>query len=485
MDFLETYGLELTVPNSSSASSAGRGGDNVTVSDSHATMTGIAEPDHIQPAVARLTRQYQALLLLSGFFMTFHVIGINSVFGIFQELYTSPETPILDAQRQDALVSLVGTIGSGLTWSGSIFVNPLVARVENLKAITLTGVVLMSLGLILASFSTKLYLTQALLYGVGSSMYYFPIMSITPIYFDRHRGFAMGVILAGSGIGGMVIAPTLQFLLTKYGAPWGLRILGIWNLATGIPVACVIRHRAGFGSRGRTRINMGLVKRGTFLYQASFSSRFAPFKLCRLTDHSRPQAAGNVIPTIYLTSYSVSVLDYSRSTGSLLLAVNSGVNSLSRIAMGILADNVGRQNTMIGSVFLSGLSVFALWYNAPRARYIAFIILYAVYAGGYNALLPTTITEIYGLENYSSVNGFVYFIRGMGAIFGAPLAGVILGTYKRNGDSPVVLGGINVLQIRFNNVAVYSGILLVAAGICVSYVRWSDARDKGRWRWKA
>ncbi|KAG5637794.1 hypothetical protein H0H81_003186 [Sphagnurus paluster] len=424
------------------------------------------------PAV-RPTRNYQTLLLLTGFFMTFHVIGINSVFGIFQELYTSPETIIVDSQGQDALVSLVGAIGSGLTWSGSIFVNPLMARVENLKIVTLSGVVIMSLGLLLASISTRLwhlYLTQALLYGVGSSMYYFPIMSITPIYFDKHRGFAMGLILAGSGIGGMVIAPVLNLLINKYGVHWALRILGIWNLAVGIPIACVIRHRPGFGTRGRTRMNIGLVKRGTFLYQASGAFL---------------QAAGNVVPTVYLTTYCVSVLNYSRSTGSLLLALNSGVNSLSRVAMGVLADRIGRQNTTIGSVFLSGLSVFALWYDAPRAKYIAFVVFYAIYAGGYNALLPTTITDIYGVENYASVNGFVYFIRGMGAVFGAPLAGVILGTYKRNGDTGTAFAGLSVLQSRFNSVSLYSGALLVAAGVCVTYVRWLDARDKGRWAWKA
>lgn len=102
-------------------------------------------------------------------------------------------------------------------------------------------------------------------------MYYFPIMSITPVYFDKHRGFAMGVILAGSGVGGLVIAPVLQILLDKYGVHWALRILGIWNLAIGIPVSCVVRHRPGYGIRGRTRMNMGLVKRGTFLYQVRTS----------------------------------------------------------------------------------------------------------------------------------------------------------------------------------------------------------------------
>ena len=35
----------------------------------------------------RPTRRYQVMLLLSGFFMTFHVIGINFIYGVFQVSY--------------------------------------------------------------------------------------------------------------------------------------------------------------------------------------------------------------------------------------------------------------------------------------------------------------------------------------------------------------------------------------------------------------
>lgn len=140
-------------------------------------------------------------------------------------------------------------------------------------------------------------------------------------------------------------------------------------------------------------------------------------------------------------------------------------------------------------MLLSSLSVFALWYDAARSRFIAFVVLYGIYAGGYNALLPTTITEIYGVENYSSVNGFIYFIRGLGSIFGAPLAGVILGSYKRAGDvgitDEMVAVEHGMLKKRYNDVVVYDGALLLCAGFCVAYVRWLDARDKGRWVWKA
>lgn len=128
--------------------------------------------------------------------------------------------------------------------------------------------------------------------------------------------------------------------------------------------------------------------------------------------------------------------------------------------------------------------MLALWYNANQSQFIAFIVFYGVYAGGYNALLPTTITEVYGVENYSSVNGFIYFIRGLGSMLGAPLAGVILGNFARGSSGSNEMGA-NILQKRYNEVVIYDGMLLMGAGMCVAYVRWLDARDKGKWKWKA
>ncbi|KAH7911622.1 major facilitator superfamily domain-containing protein [Hygrophoropsis aurantiaca] len=416
------------------------------------------------------TKTYQALLLVSGFLMIFHVIGINSVFGVFQEYYTSPESNIPGAIGQDALVSLAGTIGTGLTWAGSIFVNPWMEHVRDVRIITMLGVFVTSLGLIMASFNTQLwhlYLTQALLYGIGSSMYYFPIMALTPLYFDAHRGFAMGLILAGSGSGGLVLAPVLNTLISRYGVGWALRILGLWNLAIGIPVALVLKKRPGFGARRGTRLGMGLAKRGTFVWQS-----LGAFL----------QAAGNLVPMYYMTTYSSSVLGFSSSSASLVLALNNAVNSVSRVSMGVLADKVGRQNTMIMSVILSALSVLALWYDAPRTRFLAFTILYGVYAGGYNALLPTTITEVFGVGNYAAVNGVIYFVRGVGTLAGAPIAGIILGSHSRSVGNGFM--GMD-LQDKYKKVVLFDGALLVAASVCVAYVRWLDARDKGRWMWKA
>ncbi|KAJ7314497.1 major facilitator superfamily domain-containing protein, partial [Mycena albidolilacea] len=296
-------------------------------------------------------------------------------------------------------------------------------------------------------------------------LYYFPILTIAPTYFDRHRSFAMGCILSGSGIGRLVMAPVLQVLLDRCGFRRALCILALWNFVVRITVAYVIRRRSGFGTTPRTRLNMVLVSSPQYVVEVLRKA------LCRRVSFIRGPARPDHSLTDDLRDCC------SLSTGSLLLAINSGVNSISRIGTGVLADGVGRQNTMICSTILSALSVFALWYHVARERFIVSVIMYGIYAGGYNALLPTTITEIYGVENYARVNGSIYFIRRPGSLLGAPIAGLILGSYKREGSGQGVMR--EMLQERYNHVVVYSDLLLLCAGMYVACVRWLDARDKG------
>lgn len=114
-----------------------------------------------------------------------------------------------------------------------------------------------------------LYITQAVLYGAGASLYYFPVLALTPVYFDRHRGFALGFILSGAGVGGLVLSPILNVLITKLGVRWALRILGLWNFVVGVPVSLVVKKQGSmYTAQGsHTRVDLSVAKRGTFIWQ--------------------------------------------------------------------------------------------------------------------------------------------------------------------------------------------------------------------------
>ena len=157
-----------------------------------------------------------------------------------------------------------------------------------------------------------------------------------------------------------------------------------------------------------------------------------------------------------------------------VIAINNAVNSISRIATGYAGDKLGRQNMLILTVLGSAIAVCGLWLgsvtNGSQALWLLFVIFYGIWAGGYNALFPTTIAEVFGIQAYASVNGFLYFVRGLGAFFGSPVAGTILGVSTRG---------------NYLNVVYFDCALLFGAGACVIGVRYFDGIEKKSWRLKA
>ena len=101
-------------------------------------------------------------------------------------------------------------------------------------------------------------------------MLYYPMTSLTPPFFDKHRGFAMGVALSGSGAGGLVFAPMIEALITHWGASATLRILGVWNFVVLIPIAFIIRRPPGYSP---VRPSLALAKRGAFILQVRTATR--------------------------------------------------------------------------------------------------------------------------------------------------------------------------------------------------------------------
>lgn len=148
--------------------------------------------------------------------------------------------------------------------------------------------------------------------------------------------------------------------------------------------------------------------------------------------------------------------------------------------MGALADKAGRMNTLVLTVFASTLLVAVLWLcsamagEGAKGLWISFVVLYGLTAGGYNALFPTMITEMFGIQAYASVNGFIYFVRCLSAFFGSPVGGAILGE-----------GRGKEMSGHFKGLFWYDTALLLGSSLCVIGVRGFDAWEKKCWKWKA
>lgn len=200
----------------------------LTVQQSRPQLWSESEPaiaPVLRPALPPISRNKQATVLLSAFVTIALTIGYNQCFGVFQEYYLSSGQDVLlpppasQVPTPTALLAFVGTLCYGLTWAGGILVNPMISRIENgtwtpatpstrlwrrrilrlltTRTITISGVLIMSTGFTLASFSRaiwQLLLTQGFLVGLGMSLLYFPLLAPAPEYFTNHRATAMGFV---------------------------------------------------------------------------------------------------------------------------------------------------------------------------------------------------------------------------------------------------------------------------------------------------
>jgi MFS family permease len=268
----------------------------------------------------------------------------------------------------------------------------------------------------------------------------------------------MGIVLSGSGIGGLVLSPLIRLLLSHLDIRWTLRFLALFNLLISLPIALTAAP-SRFLTRRPTHVDLKLALKPAFLL--SVGAAFL-------------QAAGNLLPLTFLVEYSLT-LGYTANFGAILLAISNGVNSAFRILTGVAGDKFGRQNTLILTIICSAIAVLAFWLKSTvgagnQTLWIVFVVFYGTAGGGYNALFPTTVVEVFGLQAYASVNGFMYFVRGLGAMVGSPVGGKILGESE--------LG-------NYRNVVWFDAALLAGAAVCVVGVRILDAVDKKVWKWKA
>lgn len=79
--------------------------------------------------------------------------------------------------------------------------------------------------------------------------------------------------------------------------------------------------------------------------------------------------------------------------------------------------------------------------------------------------------DIFGTQAYASVNGFLYFVRGLGALWGSPVGGVLIG------DGASANSYINLIWYDF--------ALLLLSSLCVIGVRTLDSLEKRQFVWRA
>ncbi|ORY03792.1 MFS general substrate transporter [Basidiobolus meristosporus CBS 931.73] len=351
---------------------------------------------------------YGWVVVLSSFLIHFVVLGVQYSWGIYQQYYLSHT---FAGRVKASSLSLVGTIGAAAMPICGIVTGRLADR-YGFKLIAFCGTATLTLGLILASFAKELwhlYLTQGLLYGVGSSLCFFPAISVPSQWFKQRRGLAVGIAVSGSGIGGLALGPATDRLISSLGHQWALRVTGIFSFVL-LSVACILLR-----TRAKTKVNSPIIDVKLFK-----NPKFIIMCLGGVTF-----SFGYLIPMYYIPDYASSI-SLSASSGALIVGLLNGASALGRVLLGTAADRFGRLNLLVFCMLVGSLSTLIIWPNAGSfAPLLIFALLFGFTAGGFISLFPVVIANIFGLENLATVTGLVYASTGVGNLAGSPTAGAL------------------------------------------------------------
>jgi MFS family permease len=291
------------------------------------------------------------------------------------------------------------------------------------------GAVVMGAGLVMTSFVHDLwlgYLTYGIGVGVGTACGYVPMVAVVGSWFDRRQGLAMGLAISGIGVGTVAGAPAATALIAAYGWRHTYLIFGI--------VSFLVLALCGFlavrpAPTGATRPSLGRILRTREFVTLYLSVLLTGFGLFTFFVHLLPYAESRGIDA--------------RSAAS-LLAVVGVFSTVARVALGPFADRYGRLRTLQLSILVMAAS-YLIWLLEPGYAGLAVFagIMGAAY-GGWVAISPSVLADLFGTEGLGGTAGALYTAAGIGALLGPPLAGFVVdatGSYR-----PAIVGAM-VLEV--------------------------------------
>lgn len=310
------------------------------------------------------------------------------------------------------------------------------------------GSTLASLGLILAGFSTEVwhvYLTQGVLFGIGSSLTYMSIISTIPQWFTTRRGTATGISSSGSGFGGLALSPMVSSLVQKFGLPWTYRIVGLFSFGVFMIASCLIRSRLPPGYAKRP---ISSPIKSSMLKNTNFMILVTGFVI---------SLTANMIPFYYMPKYGAAHGMTASQTAN-IVGVACAMNAVGRLVLGYFADRFGRLNMYVLACTLAGLSCVLFWPFAKTYEvYMGFGVFIGFTGGIYYTLASPVVLAVVGSEHVASGLSILFLASAVSSV-GPPIASAI--------ETKTVIDN------SYLGVQLFSGLLYITGSFVCLCLKW-------------
>ncbi|KAF2476390.1 MFS general substrate transporter [Lindgomyces ingoldianus] len=360
------------------------------------------------------------LKVVGGFLIYINIWGFTLTFGAFQTYY---KHDFLSDSNASA-ISWIGTVQAWLLISVGVLTGPLF-DLGYFRSMLYLGNFLVVFGIMMLSLCKEywqVFLAQGVCMGLGAGLLYIPSLALVGIWFQRKRALAMGFVMSGIAVGGIIYILMFDRLTKSTGFPWAIRAMGFIALFAALLSFPALLSGSSILARprkARRLFDKTALKDKLFII-FTFSTFFT--------------FLGYIVPYFYIPSYAQDKLGTSGSTALYSLVVSVAGSFFGRLGSGVLAHYLGSTVT---------------WILCSLARF---------FSAGLVTLPSAAFANICpDLSLLGTRLGMSWGVSSIASLIGAPIAGALIKT--KNGHTD------------FIGVQVWSGTCLLL-GTCWLFVLW-------------
>ena len=372
---------------------------------------------------------YGYVVVLAAFIIMVLTMGTFFSFGIFFK-------PLLDEFGWTRAITS-GVYSVFFVVYGSL--TPFAGRLNDKfgpRIITVAIAFFFGLGYLLMSQMSaiwQLYLFYGVIISIGLSGSYVPVLSTVARWFVKRRGLVSGIVVAGIGVGTLILPPIYNWLISSYGWRTSYIVIGIAHIIFVILAALFLRRDPG--QMGLSPYGEGEVKQknliseatGLSLEEAIHTKQFWLFFITLFCFGVITQ-----VIMVHMVIHAIG-LGISAVNAATILAIIGGVSIIGRVTLGSVLDRVGNRLALIITFIL--MSGALLWVLVAKDLWMfyLFAIIFAFGYGGLVALQSPVVAWLFGLRAHGVIFGVSIVGYAVGSAIGPVLAGHIfdiVGSYQ-------------------------------------------------------
>lgn len=254
------------------------------------------------------------------------------------------------------------------------------------------------------------YLTYGAGVGIAAACGYVPMVAVVGGWFAQRRAMAVGLSVAGIGVGTLVMSPLAARLIDAMGWRDTYRVFGVAGPLVLLGCAALVERPPGSGALAPSRVKDAL--------------RSAVFRRLHLS--AVAFGLGLFVPFVF-------VVPYAKAEGvpavraALLVGLLGGSSVIARAGFGSITRRLGSFR-LYRLCFASHAISFLVWLAAGDsfAVLVLFVVMMGIGYGGFVALSPVVLADRLGVAGLGSMLGLFYTASGLGGLIGPPAAGAII-----------------------------------------------------------